>query len=96
MLIHVFIIFSWSQQSPALRTNTHDWVVQVKQNLNFFVYSNYLNTGQVWYFNGRFVSACQMIRYLNGGLKTGLIKILFMVQNVQDLNSLPSHATLPF
>ena len=32
-------------------------------------YSNHLNTGLVWYWNGRFVSGCQMVWYLNGGLK---------------------------
>ena len=32
-------------------------------------YSNHLNTGLGWYSNGRFVSGCQMIRYLNDGLK---------------------------
>ena len=32
-------------------------------------YSNHLNTGLVWYSNGRFVSGCQMVWYLNGGLK---------------------------
>ena len=43
-------------------------------------YSNHLNTGQVWYLNDRIVSGCQMVRYLNGGLKTGLKKILLMVK----------------
>ena len=37
-------------------------------------YSNHLNTGLVWYSNSRFVSGCQMVWNLNGGLKTGLIK----------------------
>ena len=47
-------------------------------------YSNHLNTRLVWYLNGRFVSSCQMVRYSNGGLKTGQ-KILLMVQNVHYL-----------
>ena len=34
----------------------------------------HLNTELVWYSNGRFVSGCQMVRYSNGGLKTGLQK----------------------
>ena len=38
------------------------------------LYSNHLNTGLVWYSNGRFVSGCQMVRYSNGGQKTGLKK----------------------
>ena len=38
------------------------------------LYSNHLNTGPVWYSNGRFVSSCQMVRYWNGSLKTGLKK----------------------
>ena len=45
--------------------------------LSFKIYNeyiNYLNTGLVWYSNGRFVSDCQMVRHLNGGLKTGLKK----------------------
>ena len=36
------------------------------------MYSNHLNTGLVGYSNGRFVFDCQMVRYLNGGMKTGL------------------------
>ena len=34
---------------------------------------NHLNTGQVWYLNGPNMSGCQMVLFLNGGLKTGLI-----------------------
>ena len=41
------------------------------------MYSDYLNTGLVWYSNSRFVSGCQMVRYLNGGLKTGLKKPVY-------------------
>ena len=37
-------------------------------------YSNHLNTGLVWYLNGRFVSGGQMVRYSNGGLKIGIKK----------------------
>ena len=54
------------------------------------IYCNHLNTRLVCYLNGRFVSGCRMVRYSNGGLKTGL-KSLFMVQNVQYLNGRPSH-----
>ena len=42
--------------------------------LSTWQYSNHLNTGLVQYSNGRFVSSCQMVRYPNGGLKTGLYK----------------------
>ena len=42
------------------------------------------------------MSVCQMVQNLNGGLKTGLKKRLFIVQNVWYLNGLPSHVTLPF
>ena len=38
-----------------------------------FRYSNHLKTGLVLYSNGRFVSGCQMVRYL-GGMKTVLKK----------------------
>ena len=37
---------------------------------HYKIYSNHLNTGLVWFSNDRFVSGCQMMRYLNGGLKT--------------------------
>ena len=37
-------------------------------------YSSHLNTRLVWYSNGRFVSSCRLVRYSNGGLKTGLKK----------------------
>ena len=40
-------------------------------------HSNHLNTGLVWYLNGRFVSGCQMVRYSNGGLKTRLKKPVY-------------------
>ena len=40
-------------------------------------YSNHLNTRLVWYSNGRFVSSCPMVRYLNGGLKTRLKKPVY-------------------
>ena len=53
-------------------------------------YSNPLNAGLIWYPNGRLVPGCQIVRYSNGGLKTGL-KSLFMVQNVRYLNGPPSH-----
>ena len=57
------------------------------------MYSNHLNTGIVLYSD---VSGCQMVRILNGGLKTGLKKSLLMVQNVWYLNGPPSHVALPF
>ena len=34
-------------------------------------YNKHLNTGLVWYSNGRFVSGCQTVRYSNVGLKNG-------------------------
>ena len=50
------------------------WIPNVQQphTLLPFEYSNHLNTGLVWYTNGRIVSSCQMVWYSNGGLKTGL------------------------
>ena len=57
------------------------------------MYSNHLNTGLFWYSNGRFVSDCQMVRDLNGGLTTELKKV-FMVPNVRYSNGPPSHVTL--
>ena len=59
------------------------------------IYSNHLNTGLAWYSDGRFVFGCQMVRYLNGGLKTDR-ESLFMVQNVWYSNGPPSHVTLTF
>ena len=71
-------------------------VMSFKTGLNHFWYCSHLNTGPVWYLNGRFVSGCQMVQYSNGGLKTGLKKNLFMVQNIWHSNGLPSLMTLPF
>ena len=56
----------------------------------YFLYSYHLNTGLVWYSNGRFVSGCQMVRYSNGGLKTGLKKAslwskMFGIQMVRQV-----------
>ena len=48
-------------------------------------YSNHLNTGLVGHSNGRFVSGCQLVLYMNGVLETRL-KSLFMVQYVRYLN----------
>ena len=36
--------------------------------------------------NVEYVAGCQMVRYLNGGLKTGLKKTQFMAQNVRYSN----------
>ena len=77
-------VFEWSEFEPPLYMVLEP------------VYSNHPNTGLVWYSNGRFVSGCQMVRYLNGGLKTGQKKILFLVQNVWYWNGSPSQVTLPF
>ena len=57
------------------------------------MYSNNLDTRQVYYSNGRFVFGCQMVWYLNGGW---IEKSLIMVQNVLYLSGPPSHVTLPF
>ena len=57
-------------------------------------YSNHLNTGVAWYLNGRFVSGFQMVRYLNGGLKTGLKKDNDL--DVRYMKCPPSRVTLPF
>ena len=51
--------------------------VQYSQWITNINYSNHLNSGLVWYSNGRCVSGCQMVWYSNGGLKTGLKKVLF-------------------
>ena len=40
-------------------------------------YSNHLNTGLVWFLNGRFVSGSQMARYSHGGQKSGLKKLVY-------------------
>ena len=41
------------------------------------LYTNHLNTGLGWYWNGRFVSGCEMVQYSNDGLKTGLKKPVY-------------------
>ena len=47
---------------------------QVNPKIN---YSGDLNTGLVWYSNGRFVIGCQMVWYSNSGLETGLKKPVY-------------------
>ena len=64
----------------------------VDKYLAFSRYSNHLITGLVRYLNGRCVFSCQMVQYLNGGLKTGLKKPI-MVQNVWYSNGPASHVT---
>ena len=64
-------------------------------------YSNHLNTGLVWYLNGRFVSGCQTNLLSNSlvfewGSENRTKKTLFMVQNVRYSNGLLSQMTLPF
>ena len=55
------------------RRNSHDDnssnSSQEQVRFNLRKYSNHLNTGLVWYLNGRFVSGCQIVRLSNGGLK---------------------------
>ena len=51
-----------------LLTHTRIWIkTPIRQNL----FSNDLKVGQVWHLNGPNVLGCQMIWFLNGGLKTG-------------------------
>ena len=52
-------------------------IIEVLGGSGLVQYSNHLNTRQVWYSNVRFVSGCQTVRYLNGGLKTGLKKACY-------------------
>ena len=40
-------------------------------------YRNHLNTQLVWHLYGKFVSISQMVRYSNGGQKTGLKKPVY-------------------
>ena len=46
-------------------------IIQINTSGQICKYSNHLNTGLVWYSNGRFVSGFQIVWYSNGGLKTG-------------------------
>ena len=57
----------YQQLSPLPRTLT----ICIKWG---YEYSSHLNTGLVWYSNGRFVAGCRMVRYSNCGLKPGLKK----------------------
>ena len=54
------------------------------------------NLGLVRYSNGRLVTGCQIVRFLNGGLKTGPKMHFLMVKIVQFLNDLPNHVIKPF
>ena len=56
----------------------HHAKVANRFNLRFETFhSNRLNTGLVWYSNGRFVLVCQMAQYPNGGLKSALKKPVY-------------------
>ena len=61
---------SWKNKHDNVGWNSPSSITAFSQSK----YSNHLNTGLVRYLNGRFVSGCQMVRYTNGGLKTGLKK----------------------
>ena len=65
-----FILFENFQQF----SNLHYLAESVFSISYSIVYSNHLNTGVVWYSNGRFVLGCQMVWYSNGCLKTRLKK----------------------
>ena len=60
-----------------LFSNLHNLAESVFSISHSIVYSNHLNTGVVWYSNGRFVPDCQMVWYSNGCLKTGLKKPIY-------------------
>ena len=81
---------------PNRKTQWSFWKLTKKLNGIISQCSNYLNTGLVLYLNRKFVFGCQIVRYWNDGLKTGLKKSLFMVKNVQFLNGQSSQITLPF
>ena len=65
--------------------------VQLSNGVRNLDYSKHLNTGLVWYLNGRFVFDCQRARYLNGGQKTGLH---FFKCSTYPLNHLYTHLYL--
>ena len=69
-----------------------EWILQnnIKSRSKYLTWSAFEcqilwhpNTRQVWYSNGRFVCSCQIVRYLNGGLKTE-IKSLYSRHSVNS------------
>ena len=66
-----------------------DWLIDHSYTLSLR-YSNHLNTGLVWYSNGRSVLGCKMVWYSNGGMKTVLKKACLWskmsgIQNVRQV-----------
>ena len=57
-------------------------------------YSNHLDIGQVWHLNDPNMSGCQMVQFLNGGLKIGQ-NVYYMVQHVWYLTGPPNHMIRP-
>ena len=74
-LSFAFFLFSGERAEKQYREIQRSWCVSGTYSIR--TYSNHLNTRQVLCSNGRFVSGCQMVRYSNGGLKTGLKKPVY-------------------
>ena len=61
------LLTTWERQTTMMKR-----ILSTGKIRYVITYSNHLNTGLVWYSNGSFVFRCQMVWYLNGGLKIGL------------------------
>ena len=72
ILVRFFQHFQHLKSDTILPQNTKHY--QYSDQNEEWVYINHLNTGQVWYLNGRFVSGCQMVQHSNDGLETRLKK----------------------
>ena len=70
----VFRLIKNHEKSGIQRKSVFDHCSLIEE-----MYSNHLKTRP----NGRFVSSCQMLQYLNGGLKTGLKTFQFWVFGIQ-------------
>ena len=66
--------FTWKTPTKLKKLGQTEVKLRITEIALVGRYSDHLNTELVWYSNDRFVSGCQMVRYLNGGLKTGLKK----------------------
>ena len=73
----MFLFFNVGPTNVGHLSDHHLWSIKPRNcglkytQTKYGVYSNHLNTEQVWYSNGPKVSDCRMVRILNSGLKTG-------------------------
>ena len=73
--LHIYMLAVQNNEQVQDLDHKHAATIQI---VHYSDYSNHLNTGLVWNLNSRFVSYCQMVQYLNGGLKTSMKKPVYV------------------